>query len=226
VIHTGRRPDDGRRLTAGGKAEGNDFCSLISSDTRGTDGESSCFGNDIGLYARFGGACGLAGQRSGGRSAGDAGADPGLGATGGDRRAGIASIDLDRADPADHRARESDGEVAYHAVGFGREGYVALTFVSGLQKAEDTDRMMNDFLEGLNFRPEKAYGDALPTDRQAPNGLAGAMGTESLHKAPAHIDLLAGDSVVPVTGGVVAAVGALSLLLYVRRHMRREARRG
>jgi uncharacterized membrane-anchored protein len=121
--------------------------------------------------------------------------------------------------------RESDGEVAYHAVGFGREGYVALTFVSSLQKAEDTDRMMNDFLEGLNFRPGKAYGDAVPTDKQAPNGLAGAMGIDSLHKASVHNHFLTGDSVVPVAGGVVAAVGALSLLLYIRRHMRREARR-
>jgi len=31
--------------------------------------------------------------------------------------------------------------------------------------------------------------------------------------------------VVPVAGGIVAAIGALSLLFYIERHRRRDARR-
>jgi uncharacterized membrane-anchored protein len=122
--------------------------------------------------------------------------------------------------------RESDGEIVFYAVGFGREGYVEITVVSSLQKADEIGHMEDDFLSGLNFRPNRAYSDAQPTDRTAVDGLAGAMGLDSLHKAPTSSNFLAGDTVVPVAGGIVAAIGALSLLIYIRRHMRREARRG
>jgi uncharacterized membrane-anchored protein len=121
--------------------------------------------------------------------------------------------------------RESDGEVTYHALGFGREGYVELTVVTGEQKAQEIGLMEDTFLIGLNFRPGKAYGDELPADRRAPAGLAGAMGLDSLHKAEVRASLLAGDTVVPVAGGIVAAIGALSLFIHIERHRRRNARR-
>jgi uncharacterized membrane-anchored protein len=122
--------------------------------------------------------------------------------------------------------RESDGEVTYHAIGFGREGYVELSVVSSVQKAEVIGQMTDDFLTGLNFLPNKAYGDALPTDRRAAGGLAGAMGLASLHRADGGGGLLAGDRVVPVAGGIVAAIGALALIIYIQRQLRRDARRG
>jgi uncharacterized membrane-anchored protein len=122
--------------------------------------------------------------------------------------------------------RETDGEITFHAIGFGREGYVELTVATSMQKAEEIGHMVDGFLLGLNFRPGKAYGDALPTDRRAPGGLAKAMGIGSLHRAEAGGNLMSGDTMVPVAGGIVAAIGALSLLLYIRRHLRREARRG
>jgi hypothetical protein len=34
------------------------------------------------------------------------------------------------------------------------------------------------------------------------------------------------DTVVPIAGGVVAGIGALSLLIYIQRYLRRYARRG
>lgn len=122
--------------------------------------------------------------------------------------------------------RESDGEITYHAAAFGREGYIELTTVTSVQKANEIGHMADDFLAGLNFRPGKAYGDALPTDRRAPAGLAGAMAIDSLHKAETDSNFLGGDTVVPVAGTVVAAIGALSLVFYIQRHRRRQARRG
>jgi uncharacterized membrane-anchored protein len=123
-------------------------------------------------------------------------------------------------------ARDSDGEITYHAVSFGREGYIDLMVVTSTQKAEGIARMGDGFLRGLNFRPGKAYGDALPTDKRAEGGLAAVMGVESLHKVRVSGGFLAGDKVFPVAGGTVAAVGGLSLFLYIRRHFRNEARRG
>jgi uncharacterized membrane-anchored protein len=119
---------------------------------------------------------------------------------------------------------ETDGETTYYAIGFGREGYVELTVVSSLQKAEEIGLMSNYFLSGLNFQPGKGYGDVVPADRRAAAGLAGAMGLAALHKAGGSFP--GGDTMVPLVGGIVAVSGAVSLLLYVRRHLRREARRG
>jgi uncharacterized membrane-anchored protein len=121
--------------------------------------------------------------------------------------------------------RESDGEVTYHAIGFGRTGYVEMTIVTSLEKAGEMGQMADDFLAGLNFRPGKAYGDALPADKRAPERLAGAMGLDSLHKATTGGSFWGSDVVVPVAGGVVAAIGALSLVIYIQRHLRRQARR-
>jgi uncharacterized membrane-anchored protein len=122
--------------------------------------------------------------------------------------------------------RESDGEVTYYGLGFGREGYVQITVVSSVQKADAAEHMVDDFLAGLNFVPGKAYGDAAPGEPRPPGGLANAMGIDRLRKAEASGGFLASDTVVPVAGGIVASIGALSLLLYVQRHLRRESRRG
>jgi uncharacterized membrane-anchored protein len=121
--------------------------------------------------------------------------------------------------------RESDGEVTYYGLGFGRQGYVQITVVSSVQKADIVEHMVGDFLAGLNFVPGKAYADATPADPRAAAGLAGAIGVDSLRKAEAGDGLLASDTVIPVAGTVVASIGALSLLLYIRRHLRRESRR-
>ncbi len=120
---------------------------------------------------------------------------------------------------------ETDGEITYHAIEFGREGYLSLTFVSSVEKAEYISRMINTFLLGLTFVPGKAYADATPTDSRAPGGLAAVMGVGSLHKAGTTTHFLSGDRLIPGAGTGVAAVGALSLLLYIRRHLRRESRR-
>lgn len=122
--------------------------------------------------------------------------------------------------------RGSDGEFTYHAVGFGREGYVHLTIVTGVQKADEIGRMADGFRLGLYFRPGKAYGDAVPADRRAPGGLAGVMDIDSLHKAHSDTGFWATDTVVPIAGGIVGTIGALSLLIYIQRHLRRESRRG
>ncbi len=121
--------------------------------------------------------------------------------------------------------RESDGEITYHAIGFGREGYVHLTINTSLQRAEAVSRMADNFLAGLNFRPGKAYGDATPADRRTAGGLAGVMELDSLHKAQTGSSVLASDTMVPMVGGIVAAIGALSLFLYIQRQIQRDARR-
>jgi uncharacterized membrane-anchored protein len=122
--------------------------------------------------------------------------------------------------------RGSDGEITFQAIGFGREGYIHLSVVTSQEKAAEIGRMTTSFLSGLNFRPGKAYSDALPSDPRAPAGLPGAMGLDSLHKAESNSGLFSADTIVPVTGSIVAAIGALSLFVYIQRHMRRESRRG
>jgi uncharacterized membrane-anchored protein len=122
--------------------------------------------------------------------------------------------------------RESDGEITFHAIAFGREGYFVLTMVTSVQKADAVGHMADLFLAGLNFRPGKAYGDAQPGDRRAAGGLAAAMGFDSLHKAESTSSFWGTDTVVPVAGSIVAGIGALSLVLYIQRHLRRESRRG
>jgi uncharacterized membrane-anchored protein len=122
--------------------------------------------------------------------------------------------------------RESDGEVTYQAIGFGRQGYMQITVVSSMQKADQIGHMLEAFLGGLVFRPGTIYDDALPTDRTAPAGLPGAMGIDAFRKWRAPGNFLASDTVVPVAGAIVATIGALSLIIYIRRQQRRQARRG
>jgi uncharacterized membrane-anchored protein len=122
--------------------------------------------------------------------------------------------------------RESDGEITYHAIGFGRAGYVELSIVTSLQKADAAAHMATNFLLGLSFLPEKAYGDIQPADRRAPGALAEAMGIDSLHKEYVEHSFWGADTVVPIAGGIVAGIGALSLLVFIQRHLRRYVRRG
>jgi uncharacterized membrane-anchored protein len=121
--------------------------------------------------------------------------------------------------------RDTDGEVTYHGLGFGRDGYVQLSVVSSVQKADHMVHMVDGFLSGLNFVPGKAYIDAAPADRKAKDGLAGAMEIDKLHKNQMDGGFWSSDSVVPVVGSVVASIGALSLFFSVQRHRRRQSRR-
>lgn len=121
--------------------------------------------------------------------------------------------------------READGEIRYHAIAFGRDGYVEIGIVTSLEKADDVGQIVTGFLAGLTFRPGHAYGDAVPSDRRAVGGLAAAMGIDSLHKAVSGDTFLSGDRVIPLAGGLVAAIGAISLFFYVHRYLRRRARR-
>jgi uncharacterized membrane-anchored protein len=121
--------------------------------------------------------------------------------------------------------RDSDGEVTFHAIQFGREGYVQLSVVASEQKAEPIKEMVAGFLNGLNFQPGKAYADFQPGDRRSASGLAGAMGIQALAKAETDSKVWSSDSVVPLAGGIVAAIGAIALLLNIHRTMRRNSRR-
>jgi uncharacterized membrane-anchored protein len=121
--------------------------------------------------------------------------------------------------------RGSDGATTYHAIGFGRDGYIELAVVTSVQKADEVGRFAAAFLGGLSFLPSKAYGDVQPADKRSPTGLAGAMGIDSLHKAESDTSFWTSDTMVPVVGSIVASIGALGLVIYVYRHMRRLRRR-
>jgi hypothetical protein len=121
--------------------------------------------------------------------------------------------------------KESDGEVTTHAIGFGREGYIELTAASSLQQSAAVGRLADAFLRGLHFLPGKRYADAQPTDKKAPEGLAGAMGIGQFHRRNSGQPFWASSSFVPTVGGVVAGIGALALLIYIQRTRRQEARR-
>jgi uncharacterized membrane-anchored protein len=121
--------------------------------------------------------------------------------------------------------RETDGEIVYQAISFGRDGYIQVSVVTSVQKADEIGRMMNIFLAGLNFLPGKAYGDVQPADPRSKTGLAGAMGIDSLHMVEIDTNFWASDLMVPVVGSGVAAIGALGLMIYIYRHKRRLRRR-
>ncbi|HBK05691.1 MAG TPA: hypothetical protein DDZ81_07475 [Acetobacteraceae bacterium] len=121
--------------------------------------------------------------------------------------------------------RGSDGEVNFHAIGFGRDGYIHLSVVTNEQRARPAKAMVASFLNGLNFLPGKGYNDAQPADRHSAAGLAGAMGIDTLAKAEPESSLWSSDRVMPITGGVVAAIGALALFFNIHRQMRVNSRR-
>ena len=122
--------------------------------------------------------------------------------------------------------RGADGEITIRAIGFGRAGYVELSFVTGVENADAVAGSANSFLQGLSFPPGKAYADTQPADRRAPHALAGAMGLDQLHRAEPAGSSWASDTVVPLAGSAVAGIGTLALVLTILRHMRRDARRG
>jgi uncharacterized membrane-anchored protein len=119
----------------------------------------------------------------------------------------------------------TDGEITFNAVGFGRHGYISLSQATSVQEAADVGQTFDAFLAGLSFRTGAAYGDVQPTDTRAPKGLAGALGMDSLHEARDTISFWMSDAFIPTVGGAVTLVGALSLLIYVRRHTYKESRR-
>lgn len=121
--------------------------------------------------------------------------------------------------------RESDGEIIVYGLAFGRDGYIQISIPSSVEDAGYTAQMVDSFLLGVSFRPGKTYADYQSGDKRAPSGLAGAMGIDTLHKAEDRTSFWSSDVLIPVVGGLVAVIGALSLFLYVQRHLRRMARR-
>ncbi len=120
--------------------------------------------------------------------------------------------------------RGSGGDVTWHAIGFGRDGYVHLTIVANLEKAETVRRDTEAFLIGLSFRPGKAYGDVVPADPRAPGGLAAAMEIDSLGKDLGEGIDLEIDTMLPIAGGIVGLIGAVGFLIYRRQSRRRRVR--
>jgi uncharacterized membrane-anchored protein len=121
--------------------------------------------------------------------------------------------------------RETDGEITFHGLAFGRDGYIEITVVTSVQQADSVRRMVGTFLSGITFARGKSFADAGPGDPRAPGGLAAAMGIDALHKARDTGSFWSSDRIIPAAGGLVAAIGAISLLLYVQRQLRREALR-
>jgi uncharacterized membrane-anchored protein len=119
----------------------------------------------------------------------------------------------------------TDGEITFNTIGFGRHGYIRLSLATSVQEAAEVGQMFDTFLAGLGFQAGTAYADVQPTDKRAPGGLAGALGMDSLHKARNPVSFWMSDTFIPIVGGIVALVGAFSLLIYVRRHTYRESRR-
>jgi uncharacterized membrane-anchored protein len=120
---------------------------------------------------------------------------------------------------------DSDGAITFNAVSFGRHGYIKLSIVSSVQDAASTGTMFDTFLNGLTFRPGETYGDVQPADARSPAGLAGALGIDSLHKAGSSVLASLPGLLLPIAGGLVALIGALSLVVHVRRTLREDANR-
>ncbi len=121
--------------------------------------------------------------------------------------------------------RESDGEIVVHGLAFGRDGYIEVSMPSSVEDADFAGQTVDSFLLGVSFRPGKTYADYQAGDKRAPAGLAGAMGIDTLHKVRDRSSFWSSDVLIPAVGGLVAAIGALSLYIYIQRHLRRMARR-
>jgi uncharacterized membrane-anchored protein len=121
--------------------------------------------------------------------------------------------------------RESDGEIVFYGLAFGREGYLQVAVPSSVEQADDVGSMVDAFLRGVAFRPGKTYIEYQSGDPRSPAGLAGTMGIDKLHKARDQSRFFSSDVLIPAVGALVATIGAISLFFYVQRHMRRLARR-
>ena len=121
--------------------------------------------------------------------------------------------------------RESDGQIVFHGLAFGRDGYIELTVDTSEEDADAVGTMIDTFLLGVAFNPGKTYADFQKGDPMAPKGLAGAMGIDTLHKARDHGSFWSSDIMMAVVGGLMTLIGAAALFLYIQRYMRRLARR-
>jgi uncharacterized membrane-anchored protein len=121
--------------------------------------------------------------------------------------------------------QDADGAITFNAASFGRHGYVELSMVTSVQDAGETGTVFETFLNGVAFRPGETYGDAQAADLRSKDGLTGVLGIDVLHKARSSGSFWRSDLVIPAAGGLVALIGALSLVGYVRRYWRHESRR-
>jgi uncharacterized membrane-anchored protein len=121
--------------------------------------------------------------------------------------------------------RESDGEIVFRGVIFGRDGYLQVAMTGSVEQADEVGNILESFLRGVTFRPGKTYIEYQSGDPRSPRGLAGAMGIDTLHKARDQGSFLSSDVVIAAVGALVAAIGGISLFFYVQRHLRRLARR-
>lgn len=120
---------------------------------------------------------------------------------------------------------DTDGEVTYYAVGFGRHGYIQVSMTASFQDASEIGQLLDTFLIGLTFHPGDAYGDVQPADRRSPRGVGGVLDIDQLHRVRNTVGFWSSDLVLPYVGGAVALVGVLSLLIYLRLHLHRDAER-
>jgi uncharacterized membrane-anchored protein len=121
--------------------------------------------------------------------------------------------------------RDSDGQILFHGLAFGRDGYIELTANTSEESAATVGTVVDTFLLGVAFSPGKTYADFQKGDKMAPKGLAGAMGIDTLHKARDHGSVWSSDIMVAVVGGLMTLIGATALLISIQRYLRRRSRR-
>jgi uncharacterized membrane-anchored protein len=121
--------------------------------------------------------------------------------------------------------RDSDGQIIFHGVAFGRDGYIELTVDTSEEAANTVGTVIDTFLLGVAFNPGRTYADFQKGDPMAPKGLAGAMGIDTLHKLRDHGSVWSSDIMMAVVGGLMTLVGTTALFFYIQRYLRRRARR-
>jgi uncharacterized membrane-anchored protein len=121
--------------------------------------------------------------------------------------------------------RNSNGEVVFNGIAFGRDGYIQVAIPTSVEDAPEAERMVDLFLQGVSFQPGRTYQDFQVGDPIAPGGLAAAMGIDMLHKEQSHVSFWASDALIPVVGLVVATIGGIALLIQLSRYQRRRSRR-
>lgn len=120
----------------------------------------------------------------------------------------------------------TEGTIEVHALAFGRQGYVELTFPTSVERADYYTMIADQFLSTLRYAGGAGYGDVTPSDKRAPNGLAGAIGAMSLHHyhPPNGGGAGMGDQTILIVGSglaVVALLGGLTIFVRYRRSITR-----
>jgi uncharacterized membrane-anchored protein len=117
---------------------------------------------------------------------------------------------------------KADHTLNYSVRALGREGVVAMNFVTSVAKLPEIEAAIPKVLDMIQFDWGKRYADFLPTDREAGYGIAGLIGGAAATKVAAKAGLFVVLLAFLKKGWIVVALVAASLVGRLRRLLSRK----